>query len=270
VATFSQRIERSVLNTGSRGLRLTLALKKLFGRRGSCLFVTSFPKSGSTYLVSALARASGTLNYFLGDDPLNAQDLYLPKLVDSYAINVTCQQHTRATGPNLALMREFAIRPVVLVRDLGDAIVSLRDHLERESRQTPVITVADDFFARPQAAQFDQLIDVAAPWYLDFYAGWRAAAAANVSVHWLTYEQLMADKEAALAAILGYYEIETTPEALAAAVGEADGAEGTRRNVGGSGRGAELLSPDQQARLSDLGRHYDHLDLGPIGLAGPA
>jgi hypothetical protein len=267
VATFSQRIERSVLNTGSRGLRLTLAFKKLFGRRGRCLFITSFPKSGSTYLVSALARASGTLNYFLGDDPLNAQDLYLPKLVDSYAINVTCQQHTRATAPNLALMREFAIRPVVLVRDLGDAMVSLRDHLERESRQTPVITVGDDFFSRPQTAQLDHLIDVAAPWYLDFYAGWQAAAVAGMAVHWLTYEQLMADKAAALQAILNYYGIETPPADLSAALGSADGSEGTRRNVGGSGRGAELLSPDQQARLGDLGRHYAHLDLGPIGLA---
>ncbi len=265
MATFSQRIERSVLNTGSRGLRVTLALKKLFGRRGQCLFVTSFPKSGSTYLVSALARATGTLNYFLGDNPLNAQDLYLPKLVDSYAMNVTCQQHTRATAPNLALMHEFAIRPVVLVRDLGDALVSLRDHLERESRQTPVISVAEDFFARPLAEQFDHLIDVAAPWYLDFYAGWRGAAA-GLDVHWLTYEQLMADKAAALAGIVDYYDIATTPEALAAAIGEADGAAGTRRNVGGSGRSRELLSADQLARIGHLGRHYPDLDLGPIGI----
>jgi hypothetical protein len=266
VATFSQRIERSVLNTGSRGLRLTLALKKLFGRRGLCLFVTSFPKSGSTYLVSALARASGTLNYFLGDDPLNAQDLYLPKLVDSWSMNVTCQQHTRATEPNLALMREFGIRPVVLVRDLGDAIVSLRDHLERESRQTPVISVAEDFFSRPQVAQFDHLIDVAAPWYLDFYAGWQAVTDGSAPL-WLTYEKLMADKASALAAILDYYNIETTSETLTAAVGGADGAAGTRRNVGGSGRGADLLNADQRARLRNLGRHYSDLDLGLIGLA---
>ncbi|HJP23319.1 MAG TPA: hypothetical protein QF861_17350, partial [Alphaproteobacteria bacterium] len=66
---------------------------------------------------------------------------------------------------------------------------------------------------------------------------------------------------------LDYYAIPTTPEALATALGSADGATGTRRNIGGSGRGAELLSGDQQARLGDLGRHYAHLDLGPIGLA---
>ena len=37
-------------------------------------------------------------------------------------------QHCRATEANVQLMQAFGIRPVVLVRDLHDVIVSLRDY----------------------------------------------------------------------------------------------------------------------------------------------
>jgi hypothetical protein len=58
------------------------------------------------------------------------------------------------------------------VRDIGDALVSLRDHLYYESRTPPVFDAGVSFFERNRSAQLDALVDVVGPWYVGFHAGW--------------------------------------------------------------------------------------------------
>lgn len=260
MASLSQRLERAVKGTGTRTLAAQLRAKRALSRRARCLFVTAMPKSGSTLLVKALAEATGYIELFLGADHLNEQDLYLPKLVDAWSMNVVCHQHTRATRANLALMREFAIRPVVLVRDLADALVSLCDHLESESAETPVLNVGPDFIARPRAARLDMVIDLAAPWYLQFFAGWQTA---DIDRLLLRYEDLAADKAGTVARVLAFHKLEA--DGLADAVARAEGAE-TRFNRGVPGRGRQQMTAEQRARLAALGRHFPGVDLTPIGL----
>ena len=94
MASLSQRLERGLKTTTLRTLRLNLRTKRLFTKRRDCLFVTCFPKSGSTFLVSVLAETTGYVRQFLGYDHLNEQDLYLPNLIDAYNMNIVCHQHT--------------------------------------------------------------------------------------------------------------------------------------------------------------------------------
>ncbi len=42
------------------------------------------------------------------------------------------QQHVKGTQDNVRLMKEYAIRPIVNVRNIFDVILSLQDHWERE------------------------------------------------------------------------------------------------------------------------------------------
>ena len=73
------------------------------------------------------------------------------------------------------MCHEHALAPVVLVRSLPDAVVSLRDHLRRESVASPI------FFAEPHHAALDDatleamIVRLALPWYINFYMGWRQA-----------------------------------------------------------------------------------------------
>ena len=267
MASISQRLERGFKTTSLRTLRFNMRAKRLFTRRGSCLFVTCFPKSGSTFLVSVLEEATGYMRQFLGYNHLNEQDLYLPSLIDSYNMNIVCHQHTRATRPNLALMREFSIRPIVLVRNVFDCIVSLRDHLEKESRTTPIFNASDAFFAKSTTAQCDELIDLALPWYVNFITSWINAEQQGVDLLWTTYEDLITNKPEVIRRILEFYNLDQHANEIVDAVSRIDQDSGTRFNKGVSGRGERQLTPEQQKRIVDRFSHAGTTDLSLIGIS---
>jgi hypothetical protein len=261
--TPAQRLERGLKTTSIRGLRLNLRLKKLFGRRGKTIFISALPKSGSTFLVKALGAVTGYQPFFLGYHQLNEQDLYLPNLIDAWSMNVISHQHTRPSAPNLALMKEFAIRPVILTRNAHDAVVSLTDHLENESTQTPLLNVPEDFKQRPRGERLDMVIDLAMPWYIRFVADWRRA---GQDCLWLRYEGLAADGLNTVRQILSFHGLTKDDGAIEQALIQARG-DGSRFNRGVAGRGASELNEDQKSSIGALTRHYPGIDFSPLDLA---
>ncbi|MDP6691499.1 MAG: hypothetical protein QF384_18535 [Alphaproteobacteria bacterium] len=259
----SQRLERGLKTTSRRILRMNLRLKKLFGRRGKTIFISALPKSGSTFLVNALARVTGYQTFFLGYHQLNEQDLYLPNLIDAWSMNVISHQHTRPSAPNLDLLARFAIRPVILTRNIYDATVSLTDHLERESADTPLLNVPADFMDRDRAARLDMVIDLALPWYIRFVADWSSA---DHDCLWLRYEDLTAEGVDTVGRILTYHNLPADKAAIDQALSQARG-EGSRLNKGVLGRGEEQLSAAQMTRINSLTRHYPGVDFDCLGLS---
>lgn len=255
--TAGKRVWRALNSTQRYGARLALAWRKLLLPRGDCVFVAAMPKSGSSFLVKALAEATGHTQMFLGYDHLNEQDLYLPRLIDSWGQDIVVHQHLRVTQANLDLLKVFGIRPVVLRRDLPDALVSLADHLNTESLATAAVTMPPEYRTWPRARQLQAVIDLAAPWYVQFMAGWEASAAeADALV--VDYADVVADPASAVADVLDHYRIERSAADIEAAVARArNGA--VRFNQGIAGRGAAEFSPEQLARLIELKRHYPAL-----------
>ncbi len=260
----TQRLERGLKTTSRRGLRLNLRLKKLFGKRGKTVFISALPKSGSTFLVKVLGQVTGYQTFFLGYHQLNEQDLYLPNLIDAWSMNVISHQHTRPSAPNLDLMRQFAIRPVILTRNAYDATVSLTDHLERESPETPLLNVPDDFMARERTARLDMVIDLALPWYIRFVADWTDAGHDYL---WLRYEDLIDSGADTVRRVLAMHDLPADDDVIETALIQARG-EGSRLNKGVAGRGTEELSPAQKTRINALTRHYPGVDFSCLGLAG--
>ena len=260
--TPGQRLQRGLKTTSRRGLRLNFRLKKLFGRQGKTIFISALPKSGSTYLVKALAAITGYQSFFLGYHQLNEQDLYLPNLIDAWSMNTISHQHTRPSGPNLDLMAQFSIRPVILTRNIHDAVVSLTDHLETESAHTPLLNVPGDFMERTRDARLDLVIDLAAPWYIRFTADWSHAGRECL---WLSYEDLIKDGVTAVNDILNFYGLGAAISAIEQALAGARGS-GSRFNQGIQGRGDHELDDEQRARIDRLARHYPATDFSVIGL----
>ncbi|MFP6771147.1 MAG: sulfotransferase domain-containing protein [Alphaproteobacteria bacterium] len=268
--TAAQRLERGLKTTSMRGLRLNLRLKKLFSRRGQTIFISALPKSGSTFLVKALAAVTGFQPFFLGYHQLNEQDLYLPNLIDAWSMNVISHQHTRPSAPNLALMADFAIRPIILTRNAHDAAISLTDHLETASPETPLLNVPADFMDRPRTERLDMVIDLAMPWYIRFAADWAVAGAgvgagAGWDCLWLRYEDLIADGADVVGRVLNFHGLHADPATIEAALAQARDGD-SRFNKGVAGRGNELTLA-QKNRIMDLTRHYPGIDFSALGLA---
>jgi hypothetical protein len=251
---FSQRIFQSQIDlVGYAATR--------FVRSRHQILLACMPKSGSTFLSNAVGRIDGfrktrlTTAYGRTEqeiDPLVA----LRRARHDYV----AQHHVKYNENTESVINSFGITPVVLVRNIFDCVVSLRDHLRRESVATPMAWFDEHHLEMDDNDLEDMIVTLAMPWYIDFYVSW----CRRKDALWLTYEEVKDDTPRAVEAILNhtgrpvsYDEIESS---LHMAHAGAD-----RLNKGTSGRGLELSE-----RNKDIVRHYcsfyPHIDFSLIGV----
>lgn len=234
---------------------------------GQKLMIACVPKSGSSFVNNVLQRLTGYIEVpCYAPSGQFEQELYLPALVGAAETPVVIQQHCRATDANVQLMQAFGIRPLVLVRDVADAIWSLAEFYRSGASYQTVFH--PDFPALEPQAQVDLLITHRAPWYFEFVASWqRAERERRLPVHWLSYESLMADKVGSVQALTAYWSLGVDTRQVEAAVATADGDKARNRfNVGKSGRGRENLNETQRERLYAMAAAFPSADFSVIGV----
>ncbi len=235
---------------------------------GKHLLIACMPKSGSTFLKEVLCTLTGCQEANLSYAYIQYEhEIYLPHLLQCAYQNTVTQQHCRASKPNEQILQAFDIRPIVLVRNLPDVVISYSSFLDNGA-------VADTFFGDVwptlnEQGKYDLIIDHVMPWYAGFYASWeRAQRLGRLNCLFVTYEEMVADKPATIARIASFLDLKKTSEECATAVRAVDGNPAkTRFNKGIVGRGDQTLSPDQKARLRRLVTAYGDVDLERIGMA---
>lgn len=235
---------------------------------GRHVFLACAPKSGSTFLKNLLIDATKFLDVFSVYAGLqNEQDLDLPQLERFATQNTVTQQHCRATEANIHLMQAFGIRPVVLVRNIFDTAMSLRDFYD-DGFIYSTFFEREHWIALSPEEKIDLLIDYALPWYFQFLASWqRAVREGRLEVLWLTYEELTADPATTLFRVLGFYGMQARPEELRRIVAERSGNRRSNRfNQGFPGRGKTGLTDAQKARIAALSRFFPGTDFSGFGL----
>lgn len=254
------------LKTPARLVDYTTALKP--EQLGRHIFITCVMKSGSTFLKNTLVKLTGFKDMFSVFASLqNEHELDLPIIAKFAGDNTVTQQHARASEANLQLMQAFGIRPVVLVRNVYDSVISLLDFY-RSGFTFSTYFDRDDFLALAEEDQIELIIDNAIPWYFQFVASWqRVERERRLQMHWLTYEELIADKPGTIEQLLAFYGIAAPRSAIEEAihVTEADNAN-NRFNKGVAGRGKAGLTPQQKERVTRLARYYPKIDFGCLGL----
>jgi hypothetical protein len=162
-------------------------------------------------------------------------------------------------------LRAFSIQPVILVRNIFDCIVSLKDHIDKglvdpDTRIGPVAYVPDAYYEWTADARLDFIVDLFSPWYFNFFVGWQDF---DDGV-WVRYEDLLADPRATVRHIADALTLGVGDEAIAAAV-DAAAHQPTRRNVATVGRGG-MLSKQQRRRIEHLATYYPGKDFSLIGI----
>lgn len=235
---------------------------------GKHLFIACAPKSGSTFLKNVLVKMTRFKDVFSTYAALqNEQELDLPQLARFGMVNSVTQQHCRATEANIHLMQAFAIRPVILVRDIFDTVMSLLDFYNSGFTYSTFFD-RDDYTQLSDEERIDLLIDYVVPWYFQFTASWqRAESEGRLSLCWLRYEDLVADKPAAIERVLAFYGIAAPRQDIEKVIGVCEGDQrGNRFNRGIVGRGQSGLSESQRARIVRLSRYFPKADFGCLGL----
>jgi Sulfotransferase domain/Protein of unknown function (DUF1232) len=214
------------------------------GRPTAHILIACMPKSGSSLLSGVIARLPGYRRVqLIPDYDRREQELdeFCLRQVDRFSY--VAQHHVRYSHWTAEMCRDYQLAPVVLVRNLLDVAVSLRDALRKDGPVWPF------FFAEPRHAALsdadleEMIVRLALPWYVNFYMGWRQAPDALL-VH---YEDLIADPVGTVGRVLAHSGATASTADIEAAVREIAADDETRFNVGVAGRGAGLrpdLVPD--------------------------
>jgi hypothetical protein len=252
-------------------LRYAHKLVQTLGDGGDTIFLAAAPKSASSFLLHSLVAVTGySVAELTYGNERQEQDLYYPRLVDAYRRNTVTNQHTRATRPNIKLMRRFGIRPVILVRNFFDVVPSIVDHLYKEGFENfPCFYCNERFPELEPKAQLDTVIEMALPWYFSFYVSWfDACAKGEIEALWITFEEMVADWRGTIRSVLRFHGIERSEAQIEAALEHTRGLayDQIRLNEGKVGRGRAMLNEEQCRKILGMARFYPWVDFSRVGI----
>ncbi len=237
------------------------------------IVVACAPKSGSTFLSNVLSQITDMPYFRLSSAyGTNEHDLYLPALYMANENGCVSQLHMKGTFHNAALLKKFGIKPVIVVRNIEDTIVSLADDLR--SKEAHLYFGSGDLgfsflwhdhaiASLNEPSLIDCLIDLAIPWYVNFYVSWhRLCERCDVDAMWITYEELMQDKRKTISDILeftGFGKGVHIEDALLEK-------RYPKFNKAQSGRGSIILSEEQKTKIRRLFSYYPDIDFSKYGI----
>jgi len=234
---------------------------------GRHIFIACVPKSASTFLKNLLINLTGYRDLFaVYAAGQTEHEIYLPTLRESAHLDTVTQQHCRASDANVHLMQGFGIRPVVLVRNIFDSVMSLLDFYNKGAFQTSYFRA--DWPKLDEETKIDLIIENVIPWYFQFVASWDSVEKQKrLEMHWLTYEELVADKPSSVLKVLNFYGLGAPPRGVEQRIREIE-SEGrnNRFNKGVTGRGRSGLAECQKEQIRRLTRFYPSTDFARMGL----
>src|SRR5436190_6493221 len=263
----SVNLTNSLAATGGRARLSDFTTHITPEQLGRHLFIACVPKSASTFLKNLLVNLTGYRDLFtVYAAGQSEHEIYLPTLRDSAHLDTVTQQHCRAADANVHLMQAFGIRPVVLVRNIFDCVMSLFDFYNQGACKTSYFRA--DWQLLDDETKIDLLIENVIPWYFQFVASWQLADRhKRLEVYRLSYEELVADKPASVLKVLEFYGLGVSRRSLEQRIEEIE-REGRniRFNKGIMGRGKSGLNERQKEQIRRLTRYYLSADFGRIGL----
>jgi hypothetical protein len=223
------------------------------------ILIACMPKAGSTFLATALSELPGFRRCRLTPEWGRREQELCPIRLSRYNHNrYVAQHHLRQSEWTQHLIEKYNLTPVVLIRNLADCVISLRDHFRKEPGDGPMAILTPDHLKMTDAELDEAIVRTAMPWYANFYAGWRLVS--NVGV--VDYDDLLANPAKTIADVLASAKVLIGDNDIAEALERCRSRE-TRFNVGTAGRGSSL-SIEAAMALLRLMESYPYLEQSPL------
>lgn len=225
------------------------------------LLVACMPKSGSTFLATVLGNLPEmqVVSLVPGFDR-REQELDLSLLHAVHGLNYVAQHHLRFSRPTENLLRHFDIRPIVLVRNIFDVVMSIKDHFRNESIEGSMAYVI------PEMKQWEDrelerfIVHMMIPWYFNFYMSWLSCESKCL----IRYEDIIHSPEAVVATICDQVSLKCSPVSIQRAINISEQSP-TRKNKGIAGRGAKLDDANRDLIFA-MASFYKGVDFSSIGI----
>ncbi len=233
----------------------------LTGKKRTNILLACFPKSGSTFISEVVGAISGFRKV-----PLHRTYRHVEQDIDHlWAMrflisNTISQQHVKYNENTERAMQLYGLRPVVLVRNIFDIVISVRDHLKNESFASPTAWIDARHVELGGEALESFITEMIVPWYISFYVSWKNCDSAI----FINYEKLLDDPLKLFLEVFDALDLKTSEDELNRAL-KAVASKNTRLNVGVRGRG-KALSEASISRIISMRRQYPHVDFSLIGI----
>jgi hypothetical protein len=236
-------------------------------------FATSYllvalPKSSSTYSTRVLAQILGAGVY----KDIVTQDRFTPKdIAVSGIVNVRdqvtiSQVHLVASGANLRILRNFRMPIAILLRNLFDVVVSLRDHMKNNPYFSSIL-IPNAYDILSDTDKLDFIVDTAVPWMITFYVSWaQAIARGDIDTEFVFYEDMVSEPVPFFRRICARFGHQVSEADVNRALAHIEKSAATRFNIGKPGRGGAELTAAQVARIRRHADYYPGIDFSPLGL----
>jgi len=223
------------------------------------VLISSFPKSGSTFLARILSnlpnmRQAGLVTGYGHRE----QELGVERLLFYNFTNYVARHHTKFSSTTDNLISIFNLKPIILVRNIFDTVVSVHDHFYQESIEVPFSFIPEQFLDWDEKKSFDFICDMCVPWFLSFYASWYQFDKKLL----IRYEDLTQNTEPTISQIMKYLDFDYNSYDLSKSL-KKTGSDDTRFNVGKIGRGKNL-SDTQKNKIIELTKYYPGIDFSFI------
>ncbi len=161
------------------------------------------------------------------------------------------QQHVRYSDATRRVLNRFNIKPVVVVRNLFDVVVSLKDHVRKEDHRIPMVYLREEHLDLPDDALECIIARLAIPWYVNFYLGWRE----DPNAVFVSYEDLVRSPADVIPNVCDQLDFEIAVADAQSAVRQVTDSARNRFNVGKTGRGRGI-SEEAKLVITDMIRAY--------------
>ncbi|RMG85935.1 MAG: hypothetical protein D6712_08630 [Chloroflexi bacterium] len=226
------------------------------------LLVACMPKSGSTFLTRIISELPGFSNVALVPGyGHREQELDTLMLLYWHRKNYVAQHHVRYSETLSQQITRFGLRPIVLVRNIYDIVISIKDHLRNESVVSPMGYVFPYMTAWDDAELEIFIANMILPWYFNFYLSWLECENKLL----IRYEKLRENPVHVVSTICEFYKLGLAKVDIESAI-EAAKSKNTRKNKGIAGRGLSL-APEAREHIDKMASFYKGVDFSPIGIA---
>lgn len=234
--------------------------------------VCCMPKSGSTHLLTSLQRVPGRPKLqtaylhkpyrnpdFVGalsaEHEIDELSLLLLELSGRPWVS---HMHTKWTPYTEKVFKSYRIKPIVVSRNIFDAIVSMDDMLRKgQVDGFPMIRTPQDYARIPEPERLAFLCEYVGPWYLDYVVSWSRMEGEHLALRYETdilgFGPHTMQK---LRDFLGWHEVTDEGFAEAFEALDEDRRRRSRINQGVTGRG-ERIPAESRDRLRKLARIYE-------------
>jgi hypothetical protein len=176
------------------------------------IFIACLPKSGSTFLAKVITELT---NFeFVQFQPIrgtNEHNIDKGDLFSNLHKDTVTQLHTKPSLSNKHLLKSNNIKVVFLYRSILDSLRSFHRHILNENDQWFMFTSTQDYKSLDEEKQFDFIIDMVLPWYINFLTSWHdEIKIGDLDILSLDYDVFKSDNRRAINLITEFYDLNYT------------------------------------------------------------